>query len=121
MLLSVTRHWPWGLAVLSDPQDAAAVPTSFGDAAVVSTAQTVVSRIEHGDDGEATATVRLDAPPGLLRVHSGHLTVTSGRLRLGDAGSEGTQEVALASGRYEVQVLVDDAEHPAEVHFVLTP
>ncbi len=124
MLLSATREWPWGLVVLSDPVDSAPLPSSLADEAVVTTASTVVSRIQHGIDGEATATVAFDvafdvASPALLRVHSGCLTVVSGRLRLGDAGDEQTQEAAVAAGDYRVQVFVDATDHPTQVVFVL--
>ncbi len=120
MLLSATREWPWGLVVLGDPVDSAPLPSSLADEAVVTTASTVVSRIQHGIDGEATATVAFDvASPALLRVHSGCLTVVSGRLRLGDAGDEQTQEAAVAAGDYRVQVFVDATDHPTHVVFVL--
>lgn len=121
MLLSSTREWPWGVVVLGDPADATEVPTSFGNQSAVATESTVVSRIQHGVDGPATATVSVDADsPKTALVHSGVLRLSSGRLRLGDAASEDVDEADLTPGNYTINVFVDDAEHPAHVHFALS-
>jgi hypothetical protein len=123
VLLSSTREWPWGLVVLGDPDDLSELPTTLGDAVAVATAGTIACRIQHAVDGVATAAATLDStgePEGLRLAYEGELELPSGRLRLGDAGSESTEEARLTPGRYGVRVFVDEPEHPTQVRFTLT-
>ncbi len=119
----MTRPWPWGLTVLSDPDDRSVVPTTLGAEAVVRGEGTVVCRVLHAVDGEATATATLDtvtAEAQMLLVHHGPLELTSGLLRLGDAANEEAVECAVVPGPYIVRVLVNALDHPTQVLFALT-
>jgi hypothetical protein len=88
---------------------------------VVGSASTVISRIQHAVDGAAIATVTLNEVPGSLTlVHTGALTIFSGRLRVGDAANEETDACELPAGTYELRVFMDETEHPTRVHFVLS-
>ena len=119
----MTRAWPWGLAVLGDPDDRNAVPRTMGAEAVVAGEGTVVCRILHAIDGEATATATLDHGADashMLLVHEGPLELTSGLLRLGDAANEEAVECHVVPGRYTVRVFIDEFDHPTEVLFALT-
>lgn len=121
VLLSATREWPWGLAVVGDPADRAPVPSTFDTNLVVGSDSTVVGRIQHAVDGAATATVTLnEVSPCLTLVHTGALTIISGRLRLGDAANEETDVCELPTGIYVLRVFMDETEHPTRVHFVLS-
>jgi hypothetical protein len=122
VLLSSTREWPWGLVVLGDPDDCSVLPTTLGGAVAVATARTIACRIQHAVDGVATAAATLDSADGLkgLRLaYEGRLELPSGRLRLGDAGNESTEEAQVPPGPYEVRVFVDEPDHPTQVSFVL--
>lgn len=120
MLLSSTRAWPWGLAVLGDPDDRSPIPTSLGPEAVVAGQATVVCRILHAIDGEATATATLNQDADASRMflaYEGPLELTSGLLRLGDAANEEAVECHVPAGRYTVRVFHDEFDHPNEVLF----
>lgn len=105
MLLSATREWPWGLAVVGDPADPAPVPSTFDTNLVVGSASTVISRIQHAVDGAAIATVTLnEVPRSLTLVHTGALTMFSGRLRLSDAANEETDACELPTSTYELRL-----------------
>jgi hypothetical protein len=122
VLLSSTREWPWGLVVLGDPDDRSELPTTLGDQVAVATSGTIVCRIQHAVDGAATAAAICDSThemEGLRLVYERRLEAQSGRLRLGDAGNESTEEAHVTPGRYTVRVFVDEPEHPTQVRFVL--
>jgi hypothetical protein len=123
VLLSSTREWPWGLVVFGDPNDHSQLPTALGEEVAVSTVGTIACRILHAVDGRATATALLDSvqePNGLLLAYETRLELPSGRLRLGDAGNEVTEEAQVAPGRYAVRVFVDEPKHPSDVRFELS-
>jgi hypothetical protein len=120
VLMTVQREWPWGLVVFGDPQDRDALPTSLGPNGIARTAATIVTCIQHAVDGPATASVSMGPEPsGLLLIHEGELHLLVGRLRLADAAAEESHEVAVAAGKYEVRVLMDEREQPSKVHFAL--
>jgi len=115
-VIQCERAWPWGLAAVGDPNDRERVPTEFGDAQVLATAGTVVIRIQHEADGEATVEVVLGDPPdGLTLVHRGSLSLSSGELVVTDARREQESMVQVVPGRYEVGVWVDEPPDPAIV------
>lgn len=103
-----TREWPWGLVVLGDPDDRSQLPTALGEEVAVATAGTIACRILHAVNGRATAAALLDSARetgGLLLAYEAQLALPTGRLRLGDAGNEVTEEAQVAPGRYTVRVL----------------
>jgi hypothetical protein len=111
------------LVLLGDPDDRSPLPTTLGGEAVVASDATLVCRIQHAVDGEATAAASLgtnDDASGMVLVHEGLLALPSGRLRLGDAANEAAEETQLAPGRYGVCVFVDELEHPTQVIFALS-
>jgi hypothetical protein len=83
------RPWPWGVAVVGDPDDREPVPTEFGEAAILATNGSVIFKIQHEVDGEATVDVILGDPvDGLTLIHEGTMSLPAGDLLVSDAGRE---------------------------------
>jgi hypothetical protein len=89
----------------------------MGQDAVVSAGTALAAKILHEVDGEASVEVTLGSPDStdLHEVFEGPLTLASGQLVVGDAGSEETETLILDPGAYVAQVLVDDVEFPTRV------
>jgi len=65
-LLSRTREWPWGLAVLTDPGSSEELPTVLDENGVAAGRSIVAVRVQHQVDGEAVAEVWLGSVAGEL-------------------------------------------------------
>ncbi len=114
------RAWPWGLVVFADPSDKGEIPSRLDADRVACTKSTIVAAILHAVDGDALAEVRLgQPPPGLVCIHLGDFSATSGVIELADAGREAFVSAPLRPGSYRARVLVDSVAHAEHVVLLL--
>jgi hypothetical protein len=114
------RLWPWGIAVVGDPDDHEPVPTEFGESALLATNGSVIFRIQHEIDGNATVEVTLGDPAdGLTLIHEGKMSLPAGDLLVSDAGREQQSLAHVPPGRYRLRVWVDEQPEPTQVVIAL--
>jgi len=119
-LLSMEREWPWGLAVLADPDARDQVPEHLNSDGVAACRSAVAAGIRHGVDGEARAEVWLGvAPSGLVCIYDEMFATDSGTVALSDASNEQVLTAVVGAGKRRLRVLVDDVAFPARVVFEL--
>ncbi|CAN5649749.1 hypothetical protein BH10ACT8_BH10ACT8_09660 [soil metagenome] len=120
-LLVMDREWPWGLAVLTDPDARDPLPERLGDDGVAASRTAVAVGIRHAVDGAARAEVWLDeAPGGLTCLYDDEFTTDSGEVALSDASSEQVVTAAVGAGTRRLRVFVDDLAFPERVVFELS-
>ena len=106
--------------MVGDPDDREPVPTEFGQAAVLATNGSVIFKIQHEFDGEATVDVILGDPvDGLTLIYEGTMSLPAGDLLVSDAGREQQTLAQVAPGRYGVRVWVDEQPDPSQVVIAL--
>jgi hypothetical protein len=111
------QEWPWGLVLIGDPADQEPLPSTFGDADVISTKATIICKILHQVDGEATVEVMLDGAErgDLVLVYEGNLALVSGEVVVTDAARERAEVGVVPPGDYRVRVWVSERGSPALV------
>jgi hypothetical protein len=120
VLLSMTREWPSGLAVLSDPRFRGTVPDDVGQSGVAASRSFVAAVVQHGIDGPACAEVRTgQVDESLTCVDDGVFSTECDETPLADAADEEVATATLAPGSYQLRVFVDDTQFPELVVFQL--
>lgn len=120
-LVSVTRGWPWGLAVVMDPGSSSPVPAHLDLSGVAASLDIVAVAILHEVDGEAVAEVWLGSLAAELPcVYDGEFVTVSGAVTLGDAGSEQHVPAEVGEGSHRLRVLVDHVGSPQKIVFEFT-
>jgi hypothetical protein len=93
------REWPWGLAVLADPEARNPLPERLGGDGVAACRSAAAAGIRHGVDGPARAEVWLgEAPTGLACIYDEEFTTDSGEVALSDAGNEQVVSATVGAG-----------------------
>lgn len=114
------REWPWGLAVLADPEAQDQLPERLSSDGVAACRSAVAAGIRHGVDGEARAEVWLgEAPSDLMCIYDDTFATDSGTVALSDASNEQVQTAVVGAGKRRLRVLVDDVAFPGHVVFEL--
>jgi hypothetical protein len=109
----MTREWPWGIVMWSDPASNEPPPESFDEAGVAAARTVIVGPILHEVDGSATAEAWLGEPPATcLCIYDAALDLSTGRLAVSDAAMDDVNEAQLPVGTYRARLCVDDAEFP---------
>lgn len=120
-LLSVTRAWPWGLAVVTDPASNEPLPTALDAHGVAAGTTVIAASIQHAIDGEAVTEVWQGHPGGNLTcAYEGDFVTASGAVTVGDAAYEQHAPVEIGEGRHQLQVLMSEVESPSRVVFSFT-
>jgi hypothetical protein len=118
-LLSTTRTWPWGLALITDPGSSDSVPTTLDRLGIAPGRSILAAGIQHEVDGEAVAEVWRGPVPadGLTCVFDGDFTTVCGVVIVGDAAFETHAPADVGEGRHRLRVLVDEIGSPAHIVF----
>jgi hypothetical protein len=117
-MLSVSRAWPWGLAVITDPGSSEPVPSDLDGNGIAAGRTVVAASIQHEVDGEAVAEVWLGRPPGDWHcVHEGEFVTVCGAVIVGDAAYEQHVPVEVGEGAHQLRVLVHEIGSPPRVAF----
>lgn len=114
----MTRGWPWGLAVVTDPASSEEVPTALNQNGIAAGRTILAARIQHAVDGEAIAEVRLGrCSEDLTCLFDGTFVTVSEAVILGDAAYESHQPAEVGPGPHRLRVLVDEPGSPTRVIF----
>lgn len=120
-LLSITRDWPWGLTVVTDPGSSSAVPTRLDSNGVAASRDVVAVGIQHEIDGEAVAEVWVgQLAEDLNCIYDGEFATVVGAVILGDAAYEDHAPAEIGEGAHRLRVLVDEPGSPERVVFEFT-
>lgn len=120
-LLAVSREWPWGLVVLTDPGSSDPVPTDLDMHGIAAARSVVAASIQHAVDGEAVAEVWKGQPPGHRAcIYEGEFVTVCGVVILGDAGYEQHAPADVGEATHQLRVFVDDITPPSRVAFSFT-
>ena len=119
--LSVTRTWPWGLALVVDPGSNDDLPTSMDGANVVALSSGLVCAVRHEVEGAATVTVRVDSvlPDDLVLDFAGSVVLLTGELAISDIERTECRTIAVAPGPYRAVVITDEPNEPTSVQIWL--
>jgi hypothetical protein len=121
MLLGEVRGgFPWGVLLITDKASTNPIPNWASDEdQVTSTADALVVRVVHQDEGEADVHVwsgRGDL--GGAIIYRGTLATPSGTVRVGDALGEHAEMMPLGAGVHRIDVYADSAREASVVHIV---
>lgn len=118
LLLAVTREWPWGLAVVTDPGSSEPVPETLDARGIAAGTSVVAVSIQHSIDGEAVAEIWRGQPAeDLVCTYEGEFVTVCGAVILGDAAYERHSPVEVGEGSHRLRVLVREPDSPSRVVF----
>jgi hypothetical protein len=126
-IVTVTRPWHWGIAILSDPSLGGEIPEVVPKARVSANRNGVVVLVRHAQDvesfegdfdwAEAAVTIRRwsaapETEPDRTVVFEGPLATPTGRLRLGNADEDVVMTGLSVSTTVRVLLPSDDLDAP---------
>lgn len=117
-LLSFTRAWPWGLAIVSDPRSRSAFPAELNENGVAASIDSVAIGIQHEVDGEAVAEVWVGSQVADLRcIYDDEFVTSDGAVVLGVADNSWYASAVIGEGAHRLRVLIDEVGSPELVLF----
>jgi hypothetical protein len=123
LLCELRTRFPWGVLLVTDAASKEQIPSWATDDDQVAHAETaLVVRVMHEDEGEVAVRVWDDPSDATGEIaFSGSLAVPTHTLRVSDALGEHAVEIAVPSGRAELDIFTDDAAQASEVNPVISP
>ena len=120
-ILSVTREWPWGLALVTDPGSSEPVPTELDANGVAAGRSVVAASIRHAVDGSALAEVWIGSPSEQLQcAYEGEFITVCGAVIVGDAAYERHDPVEIGEGSHRLRILMSEIGSPDRVVFAFS-
>ncbi len=118
LVLSFTRAWPWGLAIVSDPSSRSVFPANLDEHGVAATIDAVAIGIQHEVDGEAVAEVWVgEKVTDLLCIYDDEFVTSDGAVILTVADGSRHASAVVGEGAHRLRVLVDQVASPGLILF----